>query len=451
MAISETRIKGVKWNNWEKELNALSSDDLIRFILKKSATQKREVEKSIEIDEREAQVLQSYSDLLNGIYEQPDSDDEDEYQEANRKKGQKAFQANEGKRKQIKVINKEIQDTKKKINDLRAPKQECINVKKEAQNHITKKVLSKARSQFKSNSDVAVKLLATFCGCLLGKQKATDDEVIEKLAVHEDLMSAMNRVDESKINRDHAKSYSDILAEFKHKVTEKENTKLIPFYVWLDNVFKLIKFAIDEKQHKKVIEQKENSVDNLNHDIEQNNIILDHLGYDPEQKEHADEVITFWDNHMEDVDTDMEKMKEKVENWNTDHVQDLSRKSKKLEEEKSFTLRRQYPVRGKKKQEQEEKKSAKKAAPAKTPAAKTSKGAKATKGQAKNSAKREPLPKAKDEESKQDASGNSNSSYEDSDDDKDNSGSSSGSASGSYSESGDNASVSESRDEESSA
>lgn len=432
MALSETRIKNVNWEKWSDELSKFSKDELIKFILKKSTTEKREVEKAVEINNREIAVLDSYSRLMSTLNEHMNPEDPDETQEENLRKAKRIHETNEGKRLQIKNIKEQIKKEEEKIEKDKIPRMECNNSKREAQNHITKKVLKKAKSQYKKGSNMtAVHLLETFCGCLIGKEKASEDEVIHILSHHDDLMSSMNRLEESKINREHAKRYSEVLKEVKHPVTEKENLKLIPFYVWLDNVFRNIKYSIEEKQHRQEIEKHNNSIYSHNNAIEQNNIILDHIGYDPVQLEHYENVMEFWNDHSEILEEDSASKNDKIDRWDEDHAQSMENPDKKKLEEKKFELRREYPEKGKSGNKDKAGRASQKSGP------KQAKGKKEEK---------KTLPKAS-EESKDDASDEeSDEDYSGSADDQDNSGS--GSDAGSDEESsGDNQEASNSDEE----
>ena len=441
MAVSETKIKDVNWKEWEREVSKLSKEDLIRFILKRSARSKRDLEKNVEIERRESTVIQAYTDLLSNLNLEDGSDDEREDQI---REGKKVYDSNESKRKQIKVINEEIKEKTKKISELRVLKGEAFGKKTEAQNHITKRVMKKGHQIYSGGqNEVATSLLEAFVGCLKGKDKCTREEVLDELSNHDELMTSMNKLDEARVNKDHAKKYNEMQKKIKHLITEKENTKLIPFYVWMDNIIRIIKFITKEKEQRKEIEQKENSIFLKNHEIDQNNIILDHLGYDPLTQEHATEVTEFWNEHTEILDEDISAHEDKLDSWDQEHVQEIRSHQKKYkDEEKKYDIKLEYPVKGKSRAEKEAARAAKeKAAKEKAKAAdSTTKGPRTNK----NSKKSTPPVKTGLNPVEESKDGSSYSGSESGDDE----GASSSSEGGSSSQ--DNASVSESRDEESS-
>ena len=145
MAFAETKIKDVDWQDYEKQAEKLTKDDLIRFILKRSARIKRDLGKKIEIEKREVKVIDSYIDLVNTLN---DEDEHDEERQEARREGAKLYQTNQGKKKQIKVLQKEIEVTQQSINNLRKPLQDLRNKKKEAQNHINPKLVKKVYNYF---------------------------------------------------------------------------------------------------------------------------------------------------------------------------------------------------------------------------------------------------------------------------------------------------------------
>jgi hypothetical protein len=349
MAFSETKIKEVDWKQWEKESAKLSKEELITFILKRSGRGKRELGKRIEIEERETKVVDSYVDFLKEISRSAfhaDSDDEDlidDAQEDRHDKGKKFFMANEGRKKQIRVLEKDIADLNKRLHNINEPKQECHSRKKEAQLLIKPKVVKNAYHYFENNSDgVPVVLFEIFIGCLRNVERGTKEDVELYLQSHKGLIVSMNKLEEVKVNRINAKYYADVLKDIKVPITEKEYSKFIPFYVWMDNVIRIIKFTIDEKHIKEELEQKNNTIFKLNHEIENANIVLDHLGIDPYQFNHLTEVIEFWEAHNQDLEVQRERHNEKETEWDLEHVQTLNKR--KNEEEKKFDEKREYPI-----------------------------------------------------------------------------------------------------------
>jgi hypothetical protein len=349
MAFSETKIVEVDWKYWEKESAKLTKEDLITFILKRSGRGKRELGKRIEIEERETKVVDSYVDFLKEISNSAfhvDSDDDDlidDAQEERHDRGKKFFMANEGRKKQIRVLEKDIDDLNKKLYNINEPKQECHARKKEAQLLIKPKVVKNAYQYFEKNSDgVPVVLFEIFIGCLRNVERGTKEDVELYLNSHKGLIVSMNKLEEVKVNRINAKYYADVLKDIKIPITEKEYSKFIPFYVWMDNVIRIIKFTIDEKHIKEELEQKSNTIFKLNHEIENANIVLDHLGIDPYHFTHLTEVIEFWNNHNEDLEVQRGRHNDKETDWDLEHVQTLNKR--KNEEEKKFDEKREYPV-----------------------------------------------------------------------------------------------------------
>lgn len=153
----------------------------------------------------------------------------------------------------------------------------------------------------------------------------------------------MNKLEESSINRNNAKAYADVLKKIKEPIVEKEYSKFIPFYVWMDNIIRIVKYSIDEKHLREELNQKENTIFKLNHEIEKANIVLDHLGIDYYQYDHVLNIIDFWNAHNKVLEAEEEKHKQTVTEWNSEHVQRLMKK-KKNEEEKKLDQRREYPV-----------------------------------------------------------------------------------------------------------
>ena len=299
MAFSETKIKDIPWDEWRKSASKLSKDELIQFLLKKSGRAKREQGKKIDIEKREKVCIDSYISLLSSII--PTSYADDDYpDDEKRKKGIRMFEQNEGRRKQIKVLEEEMKAVRKKIDDIKKPKAEWQAKKKEAQNNITQKKVKSIYSYFEKDSDeVVIKLFETFIGCLRGVEKANKDDVEIYLKKHKGLMVSMNKLDENKINRDHAKKYADNLKELKAVILEKQYVKFVPFYVWMDNVIRIIKLGIEEKHLKEDLDTKADAIFKLNHEIDRTQIILDHYGIGPDEHEHMLNVVDFLEESYE--------------------------------------------------------------------------------------------------------------------------------------------------------
>lgn len=356
MAFSETKIKDVDWKQMENDAAKLSKEELITFILKRSARGKRELEKKIGVETREVKTVDSYVDFLDEVSKSAfhiggDDSELNEDQKRRKEQGTKYFQANEGRKKQIKVLEKDIVDLNKKLGNLKEPKQECEGKKKEAQNLITVKKIKSCYKYFEKNSDgVTVALFEIFIGCLRNVEKATKEDVELYLKNHKGLITSMNKLEESSINRNNAKAYADVLKKIKEPIVEKEYSRFIPFYVWMDNIIRIVKYSIDEKHLREELNQKENTIFKLNHEIERANIVLDHLGIDPYQYDHFIDIIDFWNAHNRELETAEDKHKENVVNWNDLHVQSLIKK-KKNEEEKKIDQKREYPIYDEKKVE----------------------------------------------------------------------------------------------------
>ena len=349
MAYLETKLNEVNWRKWENEVAKLNKEELITFILKRSGRGKRELAKRIEIEDREMKVVDSYVDFLKEVSTSAfhvSSDGgvpEGEYEESRYDKGQKFFMANEGRKKQIRVLERDITDLNKKLKNINEPKQDCHARKKEAQDMIKPKVVKNAYRYFEKHSDgVPVVLFEVFIGCLRNVERGTKEDVELYLNTHKGLIISMNKLEEEEVNRSNAKHYADVLKDIKPAITEKEYSRFIPFYVWMDNVVRIVKLTIDEKHIKEDLEQKNNTIFKLKHEIENANIVLDHLGVDPIHYAHLQDVIEFWNNHNEDIGIQMRRHNDKEENWDLEHVQTLNKR--KNEEEKKFDEKREYPV-----------------------------------------------------------------------------------------------------------
>lgn len=349
--ISETKVRDVEWKEYEKDLGALSKKDLIAFIMKKSSRGKRELDKEIEIEKRENICVDSYISFLNSIIPSAFNLEEDkgEEEEERRKKGMKYFRENEAKKKKILILKEDIDKQKKKIQDVRKPIMECHNSKKEAQRNITPKLVKNTYKYFeKDSNEVLIKLFETFVGALRGVSKASKEDVELYLRKHKGLITSMNKLDERKVDREHAKLYADALKDLKEPIQEKEYSKFVPFYVWLDNVIRIIKHKIQEKHLEEEVQQKEDSIFKLQHEIDRNQIILDHLGIDPNEYDHLSDLVEFWERHESDVNHYLNKHEAKLNNWDREHVQHISDKDKKhKEEEKRVDVAKiDYPIMG---------------------------------------------------------------------------------------------------------
>lgn len=121
MALTETKIKDVNWQEFEKEANKLKHEDLIDFIMKKTTRSKRELGKKIEMSQREYKVVDSYVSFLRSMIPISFADDSDddiqlpEEERKRRKEGMKQFKANEGRKKQILVLKEEIKKKQEKV------------------------------------------------------------------------------------------------------------------------------------------------------------------------------------------------------------------------------------------------------------------------------------------------------------------------------------------------
>ena len=121
MALTETKIKDVDWKEFEKEAMAHKKEELIDFVMKKMARNKRELGKKIEMEAREYKVVDSYVSFLRSIIPSSFADDSDddlqvpEEERERRKAGMKHFKANEGRKKQILVLKEEIKQKQKKV------------------------------------------------------------------------------------------------------------------------------------------------------------------------------------------------------------------------------------------------------------------------------------------------------------------------------------------------
>mmetsp|Transcript_15951 Transcript_15951/g.13926 ORF Transcript_15951/g.13926 Transcript_15951/m.13926 type:complete len:324 (+) Transcript_15951:415-1386(+) len=255
--------------------------------------------------------------------------------------------------------------------------------------------MKKVYKYFEKDSDeIAVKLFEVFIGCLRNSERATKEDVELYLRSHKSIITSMNKLDEAHVSREFAKKYADTLKGIKEPIKEKENSFLIPFYVWLDNVVRVILYTVSERRILEEIEKLEEQIFEHKHQTDRNMIVLDHVGYNPHQTEHFENIITFWDDHKDDISDHMETHEDKLENWDNSHVQEIIKKQKRHgEEEKNMNINRIYPVQGKKIEEEEEKeKSTKKEVKTKKP----------VKGKAKGKAK------TKTEETKADEPNSSN-------------------------------------------
>lgn len=347
--MQETKVKDVEWKEWEQKSSQLSKKDLIDFILKKSGRSKRELEKKVAIEKRESVVADTYISFLSSIL--PTSFVKEEGPEKERhQKGMKHFNANEGRRKQIKILKDEIKQMKKKLDDVRKPQQECRNKKKEAQNNITQKSVKNMYKYFEKNSDpVPVALFEVFVGCLRGTDKASREDVELYLKKHKGLITSMNKLQEKDINREYAKHYAEVLKKIKEPILEKEYTRFIPYYVWMDNVVRVIKYSIEEKHLQEELQQKEDQIFKLEHEIDRGQIVLDHLGIDPNEHSHLSNLLHFWKKHVSDLNVHVNKDETKLKEWENEHFEETHRKSQKHpdDEEKKVNMKREYPIMGK--------------------------------------------------------------------------------------------------------
>lgn len=362
---SETKVKDIDWKAHEDDLSKLSKDQLIAFVLKKSARGKRDLEKKIAIEKRENVCVDSYISFLNSVIPSSFVDAENP-EKTRRDKGMKYFKENEAKKKQIKILKDEKKKVEEKIANVRKPKQECHQKKKEAQNKITPKSVKSTYKYFEKYSEpVPVALFEIFIGCLRGIPKASKEDVELYLRNHKGLITSMNKLDEAKVNRENAKHYADVLKEIKRDVVEKEYARFIPYYVWMDNVIRIIKCAIEEKHLREELQQKEDSIFKQEHDIQRNQIILDHLGIDPHEHEHMTSLVEFWQRHVQEVTKHLNNHEKVLSTWEEDHVVSVRESSKKHaeEEKKVDQQKRDYPVFGQtdKKEAVEDKKKDKKA------------------------------------------------------------------------------------------
>jgi hypothetical protein len=347
MTLPETKIKDIDWKDWEKRASKMSKDELIRFISKKNDRSKRELEKKLAIEKKEVTAVDNYIAILNSISKSsfaPEAGPEKDRQE----KGMKYFEANERRRKQIKDLEEEKKVVLKNITEIRKPKQDCIDKKKEAKKSITKKILKKIYKFFENDSDpVAVALFEIFVGCLRGVEKGSREDVELYLRAHKGLMISMEKLKEKSVNRDHASRYAEVLKKLKEPIEDREYVNFIPFYVWMDNVLRIIKYSIDEKHKEEELQQKEDSIFKLNHEIERAQIVLDHLGIDPKDHDHYKKIVGFWRGHLDDINLHINKNEETLQNFGRKHIEQTLNKVKRHgKEEKSMTIKREYPVMG---------------------------------------------------------------------------------------------------------
>jgi hypothetical protein len=371
----------VDWKEFEKQAMTHKKEELIDFLMKKMARNKRELGKKIEMEQREYKVVDSYVSFLRSIIPSSFAEDDDEdlqlpeEERERRKAGMKHFKANEGRKKQILVLQEEIKQKQKKIDLIKEPKDECFNKKKEAQSKITPALVKKVYKYFENNSDpVPCHLFEIFIGALRGTQKASREDIELYLKNQKGLITSMNKLEENKVNREHAKFYADVLKKLKDPIKEKEYGKFIPFYVWMDNVIRIIKYSIEEKHLKEDLDQKEATIVKLHHEIDRTQIILDHLGIDPYERDHLQDLEEFWSEHNAKIQEQEERDRSKLSSWDDEHIQAVSQKSKKHgEEEKKVPTRAEYPtydpeaerVQEAKKMQTKKEEKAKKASPAK--------------------------------------------------------------------------------------
>lgn len=346
MAFQETKIKDIPWDEWRKSANKLSKDELIQFLLKKSSRAKREQGKKIDIEKREKVCIDSYISLLSSII--PTSyADEDFHDQDKGKKGVRLFEQNEGRKKQIKVLEDEIKAVKKKIEDIKKPKAECQAKKKEAQNSITQKKVKAIYRYFEKDSDeIIIQLFETFIGCLRGVEKASKEDVEIYLKKHKGLLVSMNKLDEAKINREHAKKYADSMKELKATILEKQYIKFVPFYVWMDNVIRIIKLGIEEKHLREDLDLKADAIFKLNHEIDRTQIILDHYGIGPDEHEHMQNVVEFWKSHMSSLQEHLSKQEDKFNNWEDNYIQELQDFKHNEDDDGKKNAKKDYPKPG---------------------------------------------------------------------------------------------------------
>ena len=190
--------------------------------------------------------------------------------------------------------------------------------------------------------------MEVFVGCLRGVEKGTREDVEIYLRTKKGLIIAMNKLEESKIDREFAKSYADTLKEVKDAVQEKEYTFCIPYYVWMDNVIRIVKYEIEEKHLVKDIQQKDDSIFKLKHDIDRNRIILDHSGIDPNEYAHMSNLNSFWRSHLIDLKKHYEIDADDLRNWDKNHIDEIGHHVHKHRDEKTTSSGDKvvYPVFG---------------------------------------------------------------------------------------------------------
>jgi hypothetical protein len=343
--MNETRVKDIDWDHYETQCKKLSKEQLIKFINKKSERSKRDLEKKIEIEKREKNVVDSYVSMLSSIL--PTYEDDVDTKRGKIKN--KYFDDSQSKQKQITIFEKEIKDLENKIQEVRKPKNECYGKKKEAQNKITKKMVQKTYKYFETkSSEIPVKLMEIYIGALRNHEKGSREDVELYIKNHKGLVVSMNKLEESKLNREFAKVYADGLKDLKEPITEKEYAHLIPIYVWMDNVMKIVKYGIEEKHLRQDVTQKEDAIFKLKHDIDRNQIILDHLGIDPNEYHHMNNLVEFWRKHLIDLQKHFEDDKEDLNTWDQDHSDELHDRIKKHRDENAdqADMRIDYPVFG---------------------------------------------------------------------------------------------------------
>ena len=348
--MNETRVKDIDWKAYEKKAAKLEKKQLIQFLSKKTERSKRDLEKKIEIESREKNVIDSYVAMLSSIL--PTYEDDVDTKRGKIKK--KYFEDTQSKLKQIKVHEEEIKKKEKEIDAVKKPKNECYGKKKEAQNRITKKLVQQVYKFFEKNSsEVPVKLMETFVGCLRGSEKGTRDDLEIYLRAYKGLVCSMNKLEEIKIPRDHAKTYADGLKELVNPIQDKEYIKLMPFYVWMDNVVRIIRYVIEEKHLRQDVQQKEDAIFKIKHDIDRNQIILDHLGIDPNEYNHMSNIVDFWRRHLVDLQKHYEEDVKDLDHWESNHTGDMHLHVKNHKDEKTTAadMKIDYPVFGETPQE----------------------------------------------------------------------------------------------------
>lgn len=262
----------------------------------------------------------------------------------------KYYSDTQSKLKQIKVLTEECEKLERKIGEVKKPKMECYAKKKEAQNKVTKSLVKSIYKYFEKHSeDIPVKMMEVFIGCLRGIECGRREDVEIYLKNQKGLLISMNKLEESKVNREHAKVYTDVMKEIKHEITEvKEYSKFIPFYVWMDNVIRIIKYEIEEKHLREELKQKEDTIFKLRHDIDKNQIILDHCGINPDEYNHFNNLSIFWKQHLVDLQKLIDDDEDDLNEWDNNHMHDLENhmERERDEDSKQQAMKADYPVFG---------------------------------------------------------------------------------------------------------